>query len=151
MSVLVITLMVLMSLWVGIRATVLVHDRHLIGVDNALVKAEADAVRRKKGITLKAAMRAGRMFDTVGILAGVREAVPDDGALLLDSVDLNISDGRFVVGGTAETRKEIGVFVRNLEQHDLLFNVKESGATGKGRDDRYRFQIAGQIGESDDS
>ncbi len=77
------------------------------------------------------------------LLPVIHAAVPE--GVFLDSLSLQIENGRISIQGSAPQRRDIRELIRLLEETPYFKQVEEAGGTAMDNRERFRFQINGRI------
>lgn len=77
------------------------------------------------------------------VLPAVHASVPE--GVYLSSFQLDVENRRFALSGTAPTRRDIRDLIRHLEETPYLQSVEEGGGTTMDNEQRFRFQVSGEV------
>ena len=139
LGMLVMTLMLTLSFWLISRAY-LARERLLLLRGNLReLEPVVQRVAGMLGVVRAVEERRRPDLTAVSQLAELHPLVP--AGITLDGIEIHVDEGRLVVGGTASTRQDIRDMINALERSALYKDVKESMASRRGEDGRFKFQV----------
>ena len=136
-------LLVAGSLYFSVGTSRRVQRLRELQVETALLADPVKQVERRVAVIRATRSRQEVQVMPEFLLPVLHAAVPQ--GVYLDSLDLQIENGRFALSGSAPQRRDIRELIRLLEEARYFAGVEEAGGTAMDNTQRFRFQINGDI------
>ena len=141
-----IAIMILfMGLSFGILSKTLTERQQLLLLKKGNAELEPKVQKVTEMFSVIRAVEQRRKPDetAINMLAVLHPLVPS--GVLLEKVEIHADEGRLVAGGTASSRQDIREVINALESSALFSGVKETEASRRLEDGRFKFQITAML------
>jgi len=103
-------------------------------------------VNKMVEVLREARRRMDSRFAPINLMPVIHKQVPKN--VFFTTLDLDINRRQLQLAGTAASRKEIRLLVKNLEDTEALVDVEEGGKTTMDKDGRFKFLVICHLEEA---
>ncbi len=139
LAMLVVSLVGVWCLWGLMKLTLAQQRLDRLRLQNAELAPVVERVGNMKRLVQSVERRRDPEFSAINMLSAVHPLVPD--GVWLDTLDIQVADGRLVLAGTTATRQDVRDLVNAIEKSPWFKQAVEAGASRREESGRFRFQV----------